>query len=100
MKKPKLKRSLTAESVKKLTKAGKINFKSKNGSRGRTGQKVAPKPKTFFGSIKSKTSSQIAAAKRNIAKAQQAAKRKAGGTSALRAKKKVGSLVNKVKRLF
>jgi hypothetical protein len=44
-----------------------------------------------------KTSSQIAAARRNIAKARQAVKRKAGGTAALRLKMGAKRIVSKVK---
>jgi hypothetical protein len=50
-----------------------------------------------FSKGRSKTSSQIAAARRNIEKARQAIKRKAGGTAALRLKVGAKRLVSKVK---
>jgi len=53
--------------------------------------------KQTFSKGRAKTSSQIAAARRNIEKARQAIKRKAGGTAALRLKMGAKRMVSKVK---
>lgn len=53
--------------------------------------------KQTFAKGRAKTSSQIAAARRNLEKARQAIKRKAGGTAALRLKMGAKRMVSKVK---
>jgi len=90
------KAGLTARSGAARSTSGKVAAGRRAKAKSGASRSVAGKVGTV-GRARAKTSSQIAAARRNIAKAQQAARRKLGGTTALRVKVGARRLVSKAK---